>query len=123
MWSHLFNGLPLEGVVLADYPVRHADEVLAELLNVGVAAVAPGEGGVGRRRQQLDEGQHVGGLQVLPPGLLQRLPRHLQQSRRLARLQGTERLLSHPNLQGPLEETYLYDLIGGRMDYRPVVLT
>lgn len=60
---YLFDGLPLEGVVLTDDAVGHADEVLAELLEAAPAVVGgTGErvrGDVGCQRQQLDEGHHV----------------------------------------------------------------
>lgn len=78
---YLFDGLPLEGVVLTDDAVSHTDEVLAELLDVVLAVVGDTSewlcGDVSSQRQQLDEGHHVCWLQFPPLGVFQGLDRHV----------------------------------------------
>lgn len=94
---YLLDGVPLEGVVLADDGVGHTDKALAELLDA-VPAVVGGVrtglcGDVGSQRQQLDERHHISWLQALLLSVLQGLDRHIQQGRRLSQAAQTRRLL------------------------------
>lgn len=87
VYVYLFDVLPLQDIVFTDDAVGHADEVLAELLDIVLAVVgAVGErlfGDIRSQRQQLDEGYHVCWCQSLLLCVLQGLDRDIQQGRHL----------------------------------------
>lgn len=98
---YLFDGPPLEGVVLADEAVGHADEVLAHLLEVPLALIgAQGvRGGVGGQRQKLHEGHHVRGLEPLLPDVPQGLSRDVQQGAGLGQTAETSQMSPQSRLR------------------------
>lgn len=116
--THLFNGLPLEGIFFADDAISHIEKVVAELLDV-VPAVVGGtfkllRWEVSGQRQQLDKRHHVCRLKTLVLGVLQGLEGEVQQGRGLSQTPQTGRLVHQHPLQVSIQsaaEVALHDVL------------